>query len=143
MHTPEPWPVPDTAAFRWAREYEQLNAGSLSLADYLRAKACVDACAGMDDPEVAIKALRKELKLTTHKVLTCGVAASHPDAALSSNPKHYGGPWDSPQAQAVRALRTQRDDLASELSYLGDYFTGTGRDEIVQRIRKALAKVYA
>ena len=68
------------------------------------------------------KALGAELKLTTLKVLTCGVAASHPDPALSSREKDYGGPWDSPQAQAVRALRAERDALREALIAMRDWF---------------------
>jgi hypothetical protein len=55
------------------------------------------------------EALAEENQLLTHKVITCGVAASHPDPNLSRHPKHYGGKWDSPQAEAVRKVRSERD----------------------------------
>lgn len=45
-HTPEPWPAPDSVHFTGAPNH-QLNAGVLSQSDYLRARACVDACAGI------------------------------------------------------------------------------------------------
>lgn len=57
-----------------------------------------------------VEELRKELNLTTHKLITCGVAASHPDAALSTRGA-YAGKWDSQQAQEVRKLRAQCDAL--------------------------------
>jgi hypothetical protein len=56
--------------------------------------------------EVAM--LRDALHIETHKVITCGVAASHPDASLSRR-MEYSGKWDSPQAQQVRALRDKAD----------------------------------
>jgi hypothetical protein len=56
--------------------------------------------------EVAM--LRDALHIETHKVITCGVAASHPDASLSRR-MEYVGKWDSPQAQEVRALRDKAD----------------------------------
>jgi len=45
-----------------------------------------------------------------HQVLTCGVAAEHPDAELSRTGA-YINKWDSPQAEAVRKLRAERDQL--------------------------------
>lgn len=56
--------------------------------------------------------LRDALKLMEHKVITCGVAATHPDAALTMRADYMK--WDSPQAEAVRALRAERDDLRAE-----------------------------
>ena len=56
--------------------------------------------------EVAM--LRDALHIETHKVITCGVAASHPDASLSRR-MEYSGKWDSPQAHQVRALRDKAD----------------------------------
>jgi hypothetical protein len=68
-----------------------------------------------DDHQSALDALRGEvsmlreaLHIETHKVITCGVAASHPDASLSRR-MEYAGKWDSPQAQEVRALRDKAD----------------------------------
>lgn len=68
--TKEPWPVPDVASFIWAREYEQLNAGSLSLADYIRAKSCVDACVGIPDPAAEIARLRSAVAELSHESVT-------------------------------------------------------------------------
>jgi len=50
---------------------------------------------------------RERVKLLEHKIITCGVAASHPDPELSRRKSDYGGPWDSPQAEEVRKLREQ------------------------------------
>jgi hypothetical protein len=61
-----------------------------------------------------LKAWKAAVELTTHKIITCGVAASHPDANLSRT-KAYGGKWDSPQAQEVRKLRDERDELQGVL----------------------------
>lgn len=62
------------------------------------------------------KQLRKEVKLLEHKVITCGVAASHPDAALTLRADYMK--WDSPQAQEVRKLRAERDQLCAEVEAL-------------------------
>jgi hypothetical protein len=77
--------------------------------------------------EVAM--LRDALHIETHKVITCGVAASHPDASLSRR-MEYSGKWDSPQAQQVRALRDKADaaerrvaDLEAALSACNDLST--------------------
>lgn len=61
--------------------------------------------------EHQLAALRNEINLLTHKVITCGVAASHPDPELSLREKDYGGKWDSPQAEKVRELRRDRDRI--------------------------------
>ncbi|QET79844.1 hypothetical protein [Aeromonas veronii] len=76
-----------------------------------RIVACVNACEGMDDPVEVIKGLKEALARTTHQVITCGVAARHPDANLSRRESDYGGKWDSPQAESVRQLRKERDEL--------------------------------
>jgi hypothetical protein len=65
----------------------------------------------INDVLSAFRALRAEVSLLTHKLLTCGVAASHPDPALSRTGA-YAGKWDSPQAEEVRKLRDERDTLA-------------------------------
>lgn len=58
-------------------------------------------------------AARRECKLLTHMVITCGIAASHPDANLTRTGV-YAGEWDSQQAEEVRALRADRDELARQ-----------------------------
>lgn len=55
------------------------------------------------------KALREQVKLLVHQLITCGVAADHSDPELSRRKSDYGGKWDSPQAQRVRKLRDSRD----------------------------------
>lgn len=88
-----------------------------------------DAVAGVVEMRAALEAalphitnseiarLRAELEmyqrncdLLTHKVITCGVAASHPDAGLASRGA-YKEKWDSPQAEEVRKLRAEADAL--------------------------------
>jgi hypothetical protein len=54
--------------------------------------------------------LEAEVALLTHKCITCGVAASHPNPDLTRTGA-YAGKWDSPQAEAVRKLR-QRCEAA-------------------------------
>lgn len=56
--------------------------------------------------EFQLAALSAELNLRTHQVITCGVAASHPDANLSRTGA-YAGKWNSAQAEEVRVLRDQ------------------------------------
>lgn len=64
-------------------------------------------------PDV-IARLRSELKLMERKVITCGVAATNPDAGLTLRDGYMQ--WTSPQADAVRALRAERDSLRADLS---------------------------
>ena len=70
-----------------------------------------------DPPCATARLLRRNLDEATHKIITCGVAASHPDPLLSTRDA-YGDKWDSPQAQEVRELRGQRDALAAALREL-------------------------
>ncbi|HEX6215268.1 MAG TPA: hypothetical protein VFZ38_10640 [Vicinamibacterales bacterium] len=46
-YTAAPWPQPDMAAFNWTQKTAALSGGVLSIGDYIRAKACVDACNGI------------------------------------------------------------------------------------------------
>lgn len=46
-HTAEPWPEPDMVKFRWAPHGDDLTGGVLSAADFIRARVCVNYCAGM------------------------------------------------------------------------------------------------
>jgi hypothetical protein len=60
-------------------------------------------------------AYKSELDLRTHQILTCGVAARHPDANLSRTGV-YASKWNTQQAEDVRALRDDRDRLQAELA---------------------------
>jgi hypothetical protein len=62
-----------------------------------------------------IAALEGERQLLTHKVITCGVAASHSDAGLSTRGE-YGTTWNSQQAQEVRALRAKYEAAEAALA---------------------------
>jgi hypothetical protein len=72
----------------------------------------------LDAARADAESLRKALKLMEHKVITCGVAASTPDAELTRRAKCYAEDWNSPQAEAVRALRADRDAARAELERL-------------------------
>ena len=65
--------------------------------------------------QAELRALRAETKIMRHRVITCGVAASHPDPDLTRTGA-YANKWDSEQAERVRALRADRDRLAAELA---------------------------
>ena len=69
------------------------------------------------DAEIAelraeVLAWRKQCDRLTHQVICCGVAASHPDATLTTRGA-YAGKWNSGQAEEVRKLRAERDALAA------------------------------
>lgn len=85
-----------------------------------------------------VEQLRNRVELLTHQVITCGVAASHPDANLSRT-KSYGSTWDSPQAAQVRTLRDDRDRLLAECERLrGELASrnrGTPIDEAIDRMK--------
>ena len=71
----------------------------------------------LHDAEAERDAFRKELLLMEHKVITCGVAASHPDKLLTTHGA-YKTKWDSTQAQSVRELRDAKDAAEAELGEL-------------------------
>lgn len=52
-----------------------------------------------------VESLAKDRKLMEMKVITCGVAATNPDANLTLRADYMQ--WDSPQAGYVRALRAE------------------------------------
>lgn len=62
-----------------------------------------------------ISQLRAECDLLTHKVICCGVAAWHPDPLLTTTGA-YAGKWNSQQADCVRKLRAERDQLRADLA---------------------------
>jgi len=77
-----------------------------------------------DDMEDEIAELRKQVAAwrelchtLTHQVICCGVAASHPDAALTTHGA-YAGKWNSAQAEDVRRLRAKADGLQDEVGRL-------------------------
>jgi cytochrome P450 len=59
-------------------------------------------------------AWRKQCDTLTHQVICCGVAASHPDATLTTRGA-YAGKWNSRQAEEVRQLRAERDAFSRQL----------------------------
>jgi hypothetical protein len=59
-------------------------------------------------------AWRKHCDDLLHQVLCCGVAASHPDATLTTRGA-YAGKWNSAQAESVRKLRADRDALLAAM----------------------------
>jgi hypothetical protein len=78
-----------------------------------------DSAAAMREEIEALRAenaaWRKQCDTLLHQVLCCGVAASHPDAALTTRGA-YAGRWNSAQAESVRKLRADRDALLAALS---------------------------
>lgn len=79
-----------------------------------------------------VERLRGEVKLLTHQIITCGVAAGHPDPNLSRT-GIYATEWDSPQANEVRALRDDRDTLKAEVERLKA--VETAHEAVVVRCR--------
>lgn len=58
-------------------------------------------------------AWQKQCDTLTHQVICCGVAASHPDATLTTRGA-YAGKWNSAQAEEVRKLRAECDQMREE-----------------------------
>lgn len=77
----------------------------------------------------------EQLQLATHQVITCGVAARHPDANLSRTGA-YGSTWNSPQAEEVRKLRDERDALRRELESASQ--PGGGEADIIERFKNPM-----
>jgi hypothetical protein len=94
---------------------------------------CDAAEAKLEKAEEERDEWKKESTLLTHKIITCGVAASHPDAALSRRADSYGGKWDSPQAEKVRELRTRADAAVARVKTL------TKENERLRRERRKAA----
>lgn len=67
---------------------------------------------------VELKYHKKQSEFYKHQVLTCGVAAEHPDAKLTLRKDYMQ--WDSPQAERVRQLRAERDRLFALVEKLRD-----------------------
>ncbi len=70
----------------------------------------------------AIKRLKAAVNELTHQVICCGVAATHPDAELTTKGA-YAGKWNSAQAEEVRKLRADRDRLRA--TYIPRMLDGT------------------
>lgn len=64
-----------------------------------------------------VSAWRRQCDTLTHQVICCGVAASHPDATLTTRGA-YAGKWNSAQAEQVRKLRAERDALSRQLDQI-------------------------
>lgn len=60
-----------------------------------------------------VEAWRKQCDTLKHQVICCGVAASHPDATLTTRGS-YAGRWNSAQAEEVRKLRAERDAFSRQ-----------------------------
>lgn len=60
-------------------------------------------------------AFAKEAEENKMRVITCGVAAEHSDANLTRTGA-YAKKWDSAQAESVRKLRDERDELRRQLA---------------------------
>lgn len=76
--------------------------------DQLRAQP--EANEEIQELRAQVEAWRKQCDTLTNQVICCGVAARHPDATLTTRGA-YAGKWNSPQAEAVRKLRAERDAL--------------------------------
>lgn len=66
------------------------------------------------------EAAEADAKLATHKCITCGVAAENHETASKGI---YIAEWDSPQAQAVRKVVSERDRLHAEVARLAQDLT--------------------
>lgn len=83
-----------------------------------------------------IAELRAECDLLTHKVICCGVAAWHSDPLLTTTGA-YAGKWNSPQADCVRKLRAERDQLRADLAA-----AVARRDECASKLGNLLAVIH-
>ncbi|MGB8421402.1 hypothetical protein [Paraburkholderia sp.] len=81
------------------------------------ASALETANSRLAELETERDAFRTQATLNQHMVITCGVAASHPDPNLSRTGA-YASAWNSEQANKVRALRDDRDRLRARVAEL-------------------------
>jgi hypothetical protein len=75
------------------------------------------ARAELTELRAQVDSWREHCDTLTHQVICCGVAASHPDATLTTRGA-YAGKWNSEQAEEVRQLRIDRDKARAELAAL-------------------------
>jgi hypothetical protein len=59
------------------------------------------------------EAFRSECDTLRHQVITCGVAATHPDANLTRTGA-YADKWNSRQAEEVRTLRAENETFRKD-----------------------------
>jgi hypothetical protein len=64
---------------------------------------------------------KAECDLNLHRVLTCGVAAEHPNADLTRTGA-YAEKWNTKQAESVRSLRTRADKAEAECARMKPLF---------------------
>lgn len=121
---------------KWAQELEAANQTAQNLREYLSA-----VTHERDELARQVAMLQKAATLETHKLITCGVAASHPDPNLSRREKDYGGKWDSPQAQQVRALRERAERAESTLAAADVALVAAQAENA--RLRKAMKRAVA
>ena len=100
-----------------------------------RPRGYEEAAAELAEVKAERDMLLAVLKLAEHKLITCGVAASNPDPTLTTREKCYAEKWNSPQAEAVRALRADRDDARAELAKVAEQ-----RDELLAAVMDGTAE---
>jgi hypothetical protein len=80
-----------------------------------------------------VASLKSEVQLLTHKILCCGVAATHPDSTLTTRGA-YAEEWASQQADEVRALRADRDALRGLARWASGRLIDAGDAESAQQV---------
>lgn len=80
---------------------------------------------------------QKEYDLMKHRVITCGVAATHPDPNLTRTGA-YASKWDSLQAEQVRALRQRNEALEGLLRESRSLVQWANHPKLLERIDRAL-----
>jgi hypothetical protein len=84
---------------------------------YARDYARANVTAALASAQAREEELRAEVALLTHKLITCGVAADHPNPNLTRTGA-YASEWDSQQAERVRGLRDRAERLEEALREL-------------------------
>lgn len=74
-HTPEPWHKPELPN----GEASDIKWVEMKLVDYVRAVACVNACAGMEWPESTIRAAKEVIQEAIDMASADGEWDSRPD----------------------------------------------------------------
>ena len=87
----------------------------------------------IEELRAQVEAWWKHCDTLTHQVICCGVAASHPNAMLTTRGA-YAGKWNSAQAEEVRKLRAERDLFradAERFRWLAERTAATGLERWV------------
>lgn len=132
QHTPEPWPVFTDIATTMTPDPEGTPVAILSWDDYIRARACVNACAGFSIEELEGASLFNDSISAQDEIDSLKSEVEEMKLIIAT---------DTGTESAVAAMQKQRDELLAALRPL--ITSRMGAEQIREGIQKAIASVKA